>query len=161
MTQKISPLLWFNDAAEEAAKFYVSVFKNSKIENVSRYGDAGPGPSGAVMVVEFQLEGQDFKALNGFQDAAAGDSMAPIALYVDCETQAEVDCLWDKISEGGGKLQCGWLRDKYGFTWNIVPAGLTDLIAGPDPVKAERAMKAMLQMEKLDIDKLRAAYDKG
>jgi predicted 3-demethylubiquinone-9 3-methyltransferase (glyoxalase superfamily) len=161
VTRKISPFLWFNDKAEEAAKFYVSIFKNSKIENVSHYGDAGPGPSGAVMVVEFQLEGQDFKALNGFQPAQSGDSMAPIALYVDCETQAEVDGLWDKLSAGGEKLQCGWLRDKYGFSWNIVPAGLSDLVGGPDPVKAERAMKAMLQMEKLDIDKLREAYDKG
>lgn len=161
MTQVISPFLWFNDKAEEAANFYVSVFRNSKIENVSRYGDAGPGPSGAAMVVEFQLEGQEFKALNGFQPAERGQNMAPIALYVDCETQAEVDRLWDKLSEGGQKLQCGWLRDKYGFTWNIVPAGLSDLVAGPDPVKSERAMKAMMQMEKLDINKLREAYEKG
>jgi predicted 3-demethylubiquinone-9 3-methyltransferase (glyoxalase superfamily) len=113
------------------------------------------------MVVEFQLQGQPFKALNGFQPAESGESMAPIALYVDCETQAEVDELWDKLSAGGKKLPCGWLRDKYGFTWNIVPAGFVDLVTDPDPVKAERAMKAMLQMEKLDIDKLREAYDNG
>lgn len=156
--QKIVPFLWFNDKAEEAANFYVSIFKNSKIENVSRYTDAGPGPSGAAMVVEFQLEGQDFKALNGFQPASL-TGMPPIALFVDCETQAEVDRLWDKLSAGGEKMQCGWLRDKYGFSWNIVPAGLVDVLGGPDPVKAQRAMQAMLQMEKLDIDALRRAYE--
>ncbi len=157
--QKIVPFLWFNDKAEEAANFYVAIFKNSKIDDVSRYGEAGPGPAGAAMVVEFQLEGQDFKALNGFQPAEAGAAMPPIALFVDCENQAEVDRLWDKLSEGGEKLQCGWLRDKYGFSWNIVPAGLSDVLGGPDPVKAQRAMKAMLQMEKLDIDALRRAYE--
>jgi len=157
--QKIIPFLWFNDKAEEAADFYVSIFKNSKIENVSRYGDAGPGPSGAAMVVEFQLEGQDFMALNGFQPSTASPETGGIALFVDCETQAEVDALWDRLSEGGKKIQCGWLTDKYGFSWNIVPAGLSDLLGGPDPVKSQRAMKAMLQMEKLDIDALRRAYE--
>ena len=157
--QKIVPFLWFNDEAENAAKYYVSIFKNSKIENVSRYGEAGPGPKGAAMVVEFQLEGQEFMALNGFSPAASSEEQPPIALFVNCETQAEVDALWDKLSEGGEKLPCGWLRDKYGFSWNIVPAGLVDVIGGPDPVKAQRAMKAMLQMQKLDIDELRRAYE--
>ena len=158
--QKITPFLWFNDQAEEAANYYVSIFKNSKIDNVSRYSEAGPGPEGAAMVVEFQLEGQEFMALNGFGDSAKAQDLqvGSVALYVDCETQAEVDHLWDKLAEGGEKLPCGWVRDKYGFAWNIVPAGLTDVIGGPDPEKAQRAMQAMLQMQKLDIDELRRAY---
>jgi len=151
--------LWFDDKAEEAANFYVSIFKTSRIQNVSRYGDAGPGPSGSAMVVEFELEGQDFMALNGGDSSQMSGSA--IALFVNCETQAEVDRLWEKLSEGGEKLQCGWLKDKYGFSWNIVPIGLSDLIGGPDPVKSQRAMKAMLQMEKLDIDELRRAYNAG
>jgi predicted 3-demethylubiquinone-9 3-methyltransferase (glyoxalase superfamily) len=157
--QKIVPFLWFDDKAEEAANFYVSIFKTSRIQNVSRYGDAGPGPSGSAMVVEFELEGQDFMALNGGDSSQMSGSA--IALFVNCETQAEVDRLWEKLSEGGEKLQCGWLKDKYGFSWNIVPIGLSDLIGGPDPVKSQRAMKAMLQMEKLDIDELRRAYNAG
>jgi predicted 3-demethylubiquinone-9 3-methyltransferase (glyoxalase superfamily) len=157
--QKIIPFLWFDDKAEEAANFYVSIFKTSRIQNVSRYGDAGPGPSGSAMVVEFELEGQDFMALNGGDSSQMSGSA--IALFVNCETQAEVDRLWEKLSEGGEKLQCGWLKDKYGFSWNIVPIGLSDLIGGPDPVKSQRAMKAMLQMEKLDIDELRRAYNAG
>jgi predicted 3-demethylubiquinone-9 3-methyltransferase (glyoxalase superfamily) len=159
MSQKITPFLWFNDKAEEAANYYVSIFKDAKIDNISRYGEAGPGPNGAAMVVEFQLEGQDFMALNGFQEEQTPTSVSGIALFVNCETQADVDRLWDKLSEGGEKLQCGWLRDKYGFSWNVVPAGLSDVLGGPDPVKAQRAMQAMLQMEKLDIDALRKAYD--
>ena len=151
--------MWFDDKAEEAANFYVSIFKTSRIQNVSRYGDAGPGPSGSAMVVEFELEGQDFMALNGGDSSQMSGSA--IALFVNCETQAEVDRLWEKLSEGGEKLQCGWLKDKYGFSWNIVPIGLSDLIGGPDPVKSQRAMKAMLQMEKLDIDELRRAYNAG
>ena len=157
--QKITPFLWFNDQAEEAANYYVSLFKNSKIENISRYGDAGPGPKGAAMVVEFQLEGEDFMALNGFDESAKAElNTGSIALFVNCETQSEVDQLWDQLAKGGDKLQCGWLRDKYGISWNIVPVGLTDVIGGPDPERAQRAMKAMLQMEKLDIDELRRAY---
>lgn len=156
--QKIIPFLWFDDKAEEAANFYVSIFNNSKIENISRYGDAGPGASGSVMVVEFQLEGQDFMALNGGESASQSQPQA-IALFVNCETQTELDALWDKLAEGGEKIQCGWLRDKYGFSWNIVPAGLVDVLSGPDLVKSQRAMKAMLQMQKLDIDALRRAYE--
>jgi len=154
--QKIVPFLWFDDKAEEAVNFYVSIFKNSKIENISRYGEAGPGASGSVMTVEFQLEGQDFMALNGGQPATPSQA---IALFVNCENQAEVNALWDKLSDGGEKGQCGWLKDKYGFSWNIVPVGLGDLLGGDDPVRSQRAMKAMLQMEKLDIDALRRAYE--
>ncbi len=154
--QKIVPFLWFDDKAEEAVNFYVSIFKNSSIDNISRYGEAGPMPSGSAMVVEFQLEGQDFMAINGGEPAVPSQA---IALFVNCESQAEVDALWDRLSEGGEKLQCGWLRDKYGFSWNIVPVGLGELLGGEDPVKSQRAMKAMLQMGKLDIDALRRAYD--
>ena len=156
MAQKIVPFLWFEDKAEEAANYYVSIFKNSKITNVSRYGEAGPGPSGSAMVVEFELEGQDFMAINGGRPAVPSQA---IALFVNCETQSEVDTLWESLAHGGETLQCGWLKDKYGFSWNIVPAGLADLVGGPDAVKAQRAMKAMLEMEKLDIDALRRAYD--
>jgi predicted 3-demethylubiquinone-9 3-methyltransferase (glyoxalase superfamily) len=160
--QKITPFLWFDGKAEEAANFYVSIFKNSKIDNISRYGEAGPLPSGTVMVVEFQLEGQDFMALNGGPSSSPSpDEQYPgaIALFVTCETQGELDVLWDKLSDGGKKLQCGWLVDKYGFAWNLVPAGLFDILGSPDTVKAQRAMKAMLQMTKLDIDALRRAYE--
>ncbi len=157
--QKIVPFLWFNDQAEQAAEFYVAIFKNSKIEDVSRYGEAGPGPDGAAMVVNFQLEGQEFMAINGFQQVTQAQNAGGIALFVSCETQAELDNLWEKLLEDGQTLQCGWLRDKYGFSWNIVPAGLSDVLGGDDPKKAQQAMKAMLQMEKIDIEELRRAYD--
>jgi len=159
--QKILPFLWFDGNAEEAANFYVSIFKNSRVTDVSRYGEAGPGPAGSAMVVEFELDGQEFMALNGGQTENGSPGPAPgsIALYVNCEMQGEVDLLWEKLSEGGKKVQCGWLTDKYGFSWNIVPVGLGDYIGGPDAEKAQRAMKAMLQMEKLDIDALRRAYE--
>jgi len=155
--QKIVPFMWFDDNAEEAANFYVSIFKNSKIEDVSRYGEAGPGPAGAVMLVEFQLDGQDFMAINGGD--SPGSASSGIALFVNCETQDEVDRLWDKLSEGGEKGQCGWLKDRFGYSWNIVPQGLGELIGSDDREKAQRAMKAMLQMKKLDINELRRAYD--
>jgi predicted 3-demethylubiquinone-9 3-methyltransferase (glyoxalase superfamily) len=159
--QKIVPFLWFDGNAEEAANFYVSLFKNSRVTDISRYGEAGPGPAGSAMVVEFELEGQEFMALNGgpTEGGTPGPAPGSIALFVNCETQAEVDRLWEKLSEGGKKVQCGWLSDKYGFSWNIVPVGLSDYIAGPDPERAQRAMKAMLQMEKLDIDALKRAYE--
>jgi predicted 3-demethylubiquinone-9 3-methyltransferase (glyoxalase superfamily) len=159
--QKIVPFLWFDGDAEEAAEFYISVFQNSRVADVSRYGEAGPGPAGTAMVVEFELAGQEFMALNGgpTENGSPGPAPGSIALYVNCETQAEVDRLWEKLSEGGKKVQCGWLTDKYGFSWNIVPAGLSDYVAGPDPEKAQRAMKAMLRMQKLDIDALRRAYE--
>ncbi|MGH7727463.1 MAG: VOC family protein [Vulcanimicrobiaceae bacterium] len=160
---QIAPLLWFNDEAEEAANYYASVVPNSKIENVSRYGEAGPGRNGSVMMVEFQLDGQDFLALNGGEYAGVPSTSTPprgaIALFTTCATQAELDQLWEKLSDGGEILQCGWLKDKYGFAWNIVPAGLGEVLGDPDPIKRERAMKAMLQMVKLDIDELRRAAE--
>jgi len=137
--------------------FYVSIFKNSKIQEVSRYGDAGPGKSGSVMTMEFQLEGRDFMAINGTQPSSA--QLAPIALFVSCEMQDEVDRLWEKLGEGGQTLQCGWLRDRYGISWNIVPQGLGELLGSDDVERQQRAMRAMLQMEKLDINALRRAYD--
>ncbi len=155
---QIIPYLWFENQAEDAAKFYVALFKNSKIENISRYTDAGPMPSGTAMVVEFQLLGQDFMALNGGSPSQT-NGQPPVALFVNCDTQSEVDALWEKLSAGGQKLQCGWVVDKYGISWNIVPAGLGELLGSDDSEKQRRAMKAMLEMEKLDIDELRRAYD--
>jgi predicted 3-demethylubiquinone-9 3-methyltransferase (glyoxalase superfamily) len=153
--QKITPFLWFNDNAEAAANLYTSIFKNSKILNIARYGDAGPGPKGTVMMVTFQLEGQDFMALNGGPQY----SFTPaISLFVSCETQKEVDELWDKLSEGGAKVQCGWLRDKFGVSWQIVPKALMELMQDKDPVKSQRVFKAMLQMTKIDIEGLKRAY---
>jgi len=165
--QTITPLLWFEGLAEEAARFYVSIFDGSKVDNVSRFGEAGPGEPGSAMMVEFQLEGQDFLALNSGANGEAngktgGASATPrgaIALFVTCETQAEVDRLWERLGDGGEIIQCGWLRDKYGFAWNIVPQGLGELLGGSDREKAARAMRAMLAMKKLDIDELRRAYD--
>jgi predicted 3-demethylubiquinone-9 3-methyltransferase (glyoxalase superfamily) len=153
--QKITPFLWFDDKAEEAANFYVSIFKNSKIETVSRYGDAGPGPKGSVMIVQFQLEGQRFTALNGgpiFHFTPA------ISLLVDCQTQEEVDDLWQKLSAGGRPDRCGWLTDKYGLSWQIIPAALGKLMSDSDPEKSKRVMQAMLQMDKIDIQRLEQAY---
>jgi len=155
--QKITPFLWFDNNAEQAAEFYVSVFKNSKILNVSRYGDAGPGPKGSVMVVNFQLAGQEFTALNGgplFKFSEA------FSLVVNCENQKELDEYWSKLTSGGGQeSQCGWLKDKFGFSWQIVPTELGTLISGKDPAKANRVMQALLQMKKLDIAKLRLAAE--
>jgi len=152
---KITPFLWFDDKAEEAAHFYVSLFKNSKINSVSRYGDAGPGPKGKVMTVAFQLNGQQFTALNGgplFKFTEA------ISLMVNCETQQEVDELWDKLSAGGEKSRCGWLKDKYGLSWQIIPTALGKLMSDPDREKAGRVMQAMMQMDKIDIKRLEQAY---
>ena len=157
--QKIVPFLWFFDGkAEEAMSFYVSIFKNSKVLNVTRYGAAGPGPKGTVMSATFQLEGQQFYALNGgpqFKFTPA------ISLFVNCEMQREVDDLWEKLSAGGSKDQCGWLTDKYGLSWQIVPTVLGKLLADKDPEKANRVMKALMQMKKLDIKGLQQAYDQG
>src|ERR1700732_3143346 len=140
--KKITPCLWFDGQAEEAVKFYVSIFKNSKVGSITRYGDAGPGPKGTVMIVTYQLEGQDFIALNGgpvFQFTEA------ISFVVNCETQEEVDRFWEKLSEGGQEGQCGWLKDKYGLSWQIVPTALTEMLKDKDPQKAKRVMQAMLQ----------------
>jgi predicted 3-demethylubiquinone-9 3-methyltransferase (glyoxalase superfamily) len=153
VTQKIKPFLWFNSNAEEAANFYVSIFPGAQITDISRYGEAMPDQEGKVMTVSFNLLGMDFLALNG------GDwDLAPHpAFMVDCETQEEVDHYWERLSEGGQQQPCGWLRDKYGTEWNIVPAVLPELLGDPDREKAQRVMKAMLEMGKLDIAALRAA----
>lgn len=154
--QKVTPFLWFDDKAEEAAKFYVSIFKNSKMGSVSRYGDAGPGPKGTVMVAKFQLDGQEFIALNAGPQFKFTEA---ISFVVNCETQEEVDEFWERLSEGGEKSQCGWLKDKYGLSWQIVPTVLGELMQDKDPQKSQRVMKAMLQMKKLDIQTLKQAYE--
>jgi predicted 3-demethylubiquinone-9 3-methyltransferase (glyoxalase superfamily) len=153
--QKITPFLWFDSKAEEAANFYVSIFKNSKISSIARYGDAGPGPKGSVMMVNFQLEGQDFMALNG---GPLYTFTPAISFFVDCKAQQEVDDLWDKLSAGGGEVECGWLRDRYGLSWQIIPTALMELMQDKDPVKSQRVFKAMLQMKKIDIEGLQRAY---
>jgi predicted 3-demethylubiquinone-9 3-methyltransferase (glyoxalase superfamily) len=153
--QRITPFLWFDGNAEEAANFYVSIFKNSKIGKVSRYGDAGPGPKGAVMSVTFQLEGQEFFALNG---GSQFKFTPAISFFVNCQTQPEVDELWEKLSAGGKKIQCGWLTDKFGITWQIVPTVLSEMLNDKDPEKSKRVMQAMMKMIKLDIGALERAY---
>jgi predicted 3-demethylubiquinone-9 3-methyltransferase (glyoxalase superfamily) len=155
--QKISPFLWFDGKAEEAANFYVSIFGNSKIESVMHYGEAGPGPKGSVMGVTFQLDGQEFMAINGGPQFTFSPA---ISFFVKCETQAEIDHFWDKLLAGGGRTQqCGWLTDKYGVTWQIVPTILGELLQSKDAEKSQRAMRAMLQMIKLDIAALKKAFD--
>src|SRR6184192_4096132 len=151
---KITPFLWFDNQAEEAANFYVSIFKNSKIVNVSRYGEAGPGPKGSAMTVVFQLDGQEFIALNGGPHFKFTEA---ISFSVDCKTQQEVDEYWEKLSAGGKPGQCAWLTDKFGISWQIVPTVLIELLSDPDPAKTQRVMKAMLQMTKIDIANLREA----
>ena len=157
--QRISPFLWFDDKAEEAASFYTSIFKNSKILNIARYGEAGAAasgrPKGTVMTVAFQLDGQEFVALNGGPQFKFTEA---ISFVVNCETQEEVDEYWKKLSAGGREVQCGWLTDKYGLSWQIVPTILDKMVSDPDPKKAERVMKAMLQMKKIDIKGLKQAY---
>ena len=153
---KITPFLWFDNQAEEAMNFYVSIFKNSKVLGVSRYGDDGPGPKGAVMIANFLLEGQEFSALNG----GPHFSFTPaISFSVNCGTQEELDELWEKLSEGGEKQRCGWLKDKFGLSWQIVPNILGELMQDKDPEKAARVTKAMLQMDKLDIKLLQQAWE--
>src|SRR6267142_5192333 len=153
--QKITPFLWFNDDAEDAAKFYVSVFKNSRINGVTRYGEAGPGPKGKAMTVTFQLEGQDFIALNGGPQFKFSEA---VSFVVDCKTQHEVDTLWAKLTKGGQEAPCGWLKDKFGLSWQIVPSVLGELLGDKDPQKAGRVMDAMLKMKKIEISALKAAY---
>lgn len=154
--QKITPFLWFDGKAEEAANFYTSVFANSKIVSVMRCGDAGPGPQGFVMSATFELDGQEFIALNGgpmFQFTEA------VSFFVKCETQEEVDEFWDKLSQGGEKSQCGWIKDRYGLSWQIVPTVLGKMLQDKDAGRSGRVMKAMLQMTKLDIQGLKRAYE--
>lgn len=156
--QKITPFLWFDNQAEEAMQFYTSIFKNSRVGKVSRYGDAGPGPKGSVMSATFQLEGQEFMALNGgphFQFTPA------ISFFVNCETQAEVDELWEKLSAGGETQQCGWLKDKFGLSWQIIPSALGRMLGDKDAKKSQGVMQAMLQMTKIDVNGLQRAYDQA
>ena len=155
---KITPFLWFDDKAEEAANFYVSIFKNSKVGRVTRYGEGAPGPKGKVMSVTFELDGQEFYALNG----GPMFSFTPaISFFVNCETQQEVDELWGRLSAGGEESRCGWLKDKYGLSWQIIPSVLGKMLKDTDREKAKRVMDAMLQMGKIDISRLQQAYDKG
>jgi len=154
--QKITPFLWFNGQAEQAAKFYTSIFPKSKIRKLTRHGDAGPGPTGSVMTVEFEIAGQKFIALNGDSQFKFNES---VSFMVHCKTQAEVDRYWKKLTAGGGKeVACGWLKDKYGLCWQIVPTVLLELISSKDAAKSQRAMRAMMNMVKLDIAKLKQAY---
>lgn len=154
--QKITPFLWFDDNAEEAMQFYVATFKNSSVGRVSRYGEAGPGKTGQVMSATFQLEGQEFHALNGGPKYTFTPA---ISLFVSCETQAEVDELWRRLSEGGAPQQCGWVTDRFGLTWQIIPQVLGQLLSDPDPGRSGRAMRAMLKMTKIDIAALKRAAD--
>ncbi len=156
--QRITPFLWFDQQAEEAANFYVSIFPNSKIVQVARYTAAGPGPAGSVMTVAFQLDGQSFVALNGgpiyhFTEA--------VSFVVNCESQDEVDTYWDKLSAGGAEIQCGWLKDRYGLCWQIVPTALFELLSDPDPEMTQRVMQAMFTMKKLDIRGLQQAAERA
>ena len=154
-SQKITPFLWFDNQAEEAAKFYISIFRNSKILKIARNGDAGPGVKGTVMIVLFELNGQEFVALNGGPQFKFTEA---VSFWVNCRTQAEVDSYWKKLSKGGEEGPCGWLKDKYGLSWQIVPSVLPELVADPDPEKADRTVKAIFKMKKLVIKKLKQAH---
>ncbi|GAA3248731.1 VOC family protein [Nonomuraea helvata] len=154
--QKITTYLWFDNQAEEAATFYTSLFKDSRVLDVHRYGDAGPGPAGTAMIVTFELAGQRFIALNGGPQFTFTEA---VSLYVDCDSQEEVDELWARFTEGGEESQCGWLKDKYGLSWQIIPRRLQELLSDPDPARAQRAMKAMLGMQKIDLLALETAAD--
>lgn len=155
---KITPCLWFDTQGEEAANFYVSVFKNSRIVEVARYGEAGPRPAGTVMIVTFELDGRTFTALNGGPEFTFSEA---VSFQVSCETQEEVDELWDRLSEGGEEGPCGWLKDRYGVSWQVVPDPLIELLRDPDPGRSQRAMKAMLQMKKIDIAAVQRAADQA
>jgi predicted 3-demethylubiquinone-9 3-methyltransferase (glyoxalase superfamily) len=156
MKQKITPSLWFDTEAEEAANFYVSVFKDARIVNVARYTDAGPRPAGTVMTVDFELNGQRFTGINGGPQFTFDEA---VSFQISCADQDEVDYYWDKLTEGGSEGQCGWLKDKFGLSWQVVPTGMAEVFGDPDPERAHRAMKAMLQMRKLDLGELRRAAD--
>lgn len=156
--QKVTTFLWFDNQAEEAANFYVSLFKNSRIVNVSRTGEGSPGPQGSVTIVTFELDGQEYMALNGGPHHRFNEA---ISLFVNCESQAEVDTLWTRLTDGGEEGPCGWLKDRYGLSWQIVPTALGEMMSDPDAEKAGRVMNAMLQMKKLDVAALKQAYDNG
>jgi predicted 3-demethylubiquinone-9 3-methyltransferase (glyoxalase superfamily) len=154
--KKITPFLWFDGNAEEAANYYVSIFKNSKLGQISRFGDGAPAPPGSVMSVSFELDGQEFVALNGGPQFTFSPA---VSFFVNCETQEEVDHFWEKFSDGGEIMRCGWLKDKYGLTWQIVPSTLGAMLQDKNPEKSKRVMQAMLKMDKLDVQKLQQAYD--
>jgi predicted 3-demethylubiquinone-9 3-methyltransferase (glyoxalase superfamily) len=154
--QKIAPFLWFDDKAEEAMNFYVSIFKNSKVVSVNRYGEGSPGPVGKVMTAAFELDGQQFIALNGGPQLTFSEA---ISFFVNCQTQQEVDELWARLTEGGEEGRCGWLKDKFGVSWQIVPTALGEMLGDKDPEKSKRVMEAMLKMDKIDIETLKRARD--
>ena len=156
--QKITPFLWFDDNAEEAVNFYVSLFADSKVNNITRYGEGGPGPEGQIMTASFELHGQEFMALNGGPHFTFSPA---ISFFVNCETQEEVDELWEKLLEGGEAQQCGWITDRFGVSWQIIPTALGELMGDLDPAKSQRVMTAMLRMVKIDIQGLQQAYDQG
>ena len=155
--QRITPFLWFDTQAEEAVKFYVSIFKNSTVLDTTRYGETGPGPKGSVMTIKFKLDGQEFVALNGGPHFKFNEA---ISFVVNCETQKELDEFWEKLSEGGETIECGWLKDKYGVSWQIVPTILGEMFQAKDAEKTNRVMEALLQMKKLDIKGLKQAFGK-
>jgi predicted 3-demethylubiquinone-9 3-methyltransferase (glyoxalase superfamily) len=154
---KITPFLWFDDQAQQAAELYVSVFPNSRIEQVTRYGDAGPGPAGSVMTVRFNLDGNELVALNGGPEHYGFDES--ISFVVNVATEEELDHYWSALTDGGEEIACGWLKDRYGLRWQIVPTGLPDVLGDPDPERAQRAMQAMMGMKKLDLQAMREAAD--
>jgi predicted 3-demethylubiquinone-9 3-methyltransferase (glyoxalase superfamily) len=156
MQQRIVPNLWFDTEAEEAAEFYISVFKNSRIRNITRYTEAAPRPAGMVMTVEFELDGQRFVGINGGPEFKFDEA---VSFQIDCEAQEEIDYYWERLTDGGKEGPCGWLTDRYGLSWQVVPTGMEELFNDPDPKRAERAMQAMLGMRKLDIAALRSAAD--
>ncbi|MCU1284918.1 MAG: 3-demethylubiquinone-9 3-methyltransferase family protein [Acidobacteriales bacterium] len=154
--KRITPFLWFDSQAEEAMNFYLSIFKNSKVGKISRYGEAGPQPKGSVMSVTFELDGQEFMALNAGPHFKFTEA---ISFFVNCESQEEVDHYWDRLSEDGTKSRCGWLKDKFGLSWQVIPSALGKMLGDKDPEKSKRVMMAMLQMDKIDVNKLQQAYD--
>ena len=156
MTQQITPFLWFDDNADEAVNFYLSIFKDSRLLDATRYGEAGPGPKGTIMTATFELNGQQFIALNGGPRYKFTEA---VSFVVKCETQEEIDYYWDKLLDGGEPQRCGWLKDRFGLSWQIVPAQLSELFGGNDPQRAGRVMQAMMQMVKFDIAKLKQGYD--
>jgi len=156
MPQRIVPNLWFDTEAEEAAAFYTSLFDNSRIVNVSRYPEGSPGPTGSVMTVEFELDGERFVGINGGPQFPFTEA---VSFQITCEDQDEVDFYWGKLTEGGEEGQCGWLKDRYGLSWQVVPTGMDEVFSDPDPERAQRAMQAMLSMRKLDVEALRRAAD--
>ncbi|GAA2720521.1 VOC family protein [Cellulomonas aerilata] len=156
MLQKIVPNLWFDTQAEEAAQFYISVFGSGRVIDVARYTDAGPGPAGSVMTVEFEIAGQRFVGINGGPQFTFSEA---VSFQIDCQDQAEVDHYWDRLTDGGEESMCGWLKDRYGVSWQVVPVGMAELFSGAEPGRTKRAMEAMLTMRKLDIAALRAAAD--